>query len=494
MEEKYIELIHDGKSLSSVDLGLEAIPVVSDEVKMLEFQRLYLQYMKMNQNRALISLIVKTGFKDDILVNLNYLRGATKKPGLSSGEIDTIRQINAEGMDDFDYFKKLLEVGAVADANELYQLIVLHEQRHNFSSTFPKNDTDILQYLKSLTDINQSIDLTHTDKIAIFGSTYAVLKGRISDGLEYFRTRKNIENPTTLYLLSGFRRMYISELVQLDVITQEQLNRIETEYMRKNQTKLQNIRVQDLIDFLLENEAIMRDIFDKDREKHIRSLFKQIIAASHKFKANITPVGDIEKEHFKDLEMGYDDVDNLPFPELLQKFSLCEELDFFRLAAFELKLSANLVALVYSQEMNGANIGNGVMDDKKNVRRANTQDTLKALFDIDKDVERILFVSNGSFVPQQHNAVLDVAYTKFEAPVSVQVYGKNASAGDQTRIAARHFALLSPVAKYLKKDFINPELLSGKKVKELDGVSIEKAFDIGKENLAKLSFSHSCAY
>lgn len=461
---------------SSTNGAIDIAPQISDQIKLLRFQETYLKYMRQEQNRALISLIMKTGFRNDILVNLNYLKGISGKPKLSQQEIAAISQINAENSDDFEYLQKLLSKNIVS-VNELYQLIVIHEQRHNFGTDFPKDDKGVKTYLEQLKEIDTTIDMENIEKIAIFGSTYSVQKDRILSGKKYFEDAKGSE-PKVIYLLSGFRRMYIEELVQLKILTEDELSQIQNLYRESKGSEMQNINIQVLVNFASENDLVSNIL--ESKKDIIKTIFKQIISANSKFPTELEAVNELGEKHQEDLKITEEDIDNLPFKELFEKFSLCGEIDFFKLAADELKLSPQVVVPVYSRELGGTNIRHGVLDEKQNVRRANTQDTLKALFDMDTDIKKILFISNGAFVPQQHNAILDVVYSRFnQIPAVVQVYGKDANAGTQKNIASRHFALLSPISKHLQKDEINPKLLSGQMVSALNGITEEKAFEIG---------------
>ena len=402
-----------------------------------------------------MNLFVATGFKNELFVNLNYLRGIENKPQLNNKENEILNNLNSEKIENKDYFEKLLNTNLI-DVNELYQLIVLHEQRHYFSMS---NDmiTNVKNIIMSLDNkIKQEPDLTNINKIAIFVSTYQMQKERLKNGLDFYKSKKDGKDPEKIYLLTGYRGIYLQELVQLNVILSEDLAKV------KNDGNLNNLKTSGLIDFVSQNNNEYLKFFN--RENMIKTL------------ENLQK----SSPSFKDIKINKDD-DTL---KLLTLLASIKEKDLFELGKYELNIPNNNVEVVFSDSTNGSNILHGE-NPKNTVKRANTEDTLVELFKKDPEFDKILFVSNDAFVSQQFVSTLTIQKDINNLKVG-KAYGKNSQHGDQRTIAARHYGIGPIVAKLLNSSNVDyKKYLGGGNVRVLEGKTPDEAYKIAVEAVSQ---------
>ena len=302
-----------------------------NDYELLKFARNKLFFFKEENMNAILKLLTLTGFKEDLLINLNYLRGIEKLRELDNDEKSTILDLNNKKLKDKKYFQKLLKTGIINE-KELFYLITMHEQRHYFNLNDDMKKTLQTEIKKMSLPFNEP-DLSNIDSIAIFGSTYQTQKDRLINGLEYYRNKKGID-PTNIYLLTGYRIMNIGEFIQLGIISREDLEGIRNLYERECGEKLDVLNPEPLINFIKNKE--------ESKKEELLSKFKN----------------DKIKETLEKLGM-YDE--NKTKIELLTKVSKLTEKDFFDLAVTELRKqnfikNEQQIHIVYSNEMNGSNI------------------------------------------------------------------------------------------------------------------------------------------
>ena len=105
---------------------------LKNDYELLKFARDKLFFFKEENINAILKLLTLTDFKEDLLINLNYLRGIEQKTELNDTEKSTILNLNNEKLEEKEYFRKLLETGIINE-KELFYLITMHEQRHYFN-------------------------------------------------------------------------------------------------------------------------------------------------------------------------------------------------------------------------------------------------------------------------------------------------------------------------------------------------------------------------
>ena len=440
-----------------------------NDYELLKFARNKLFFFKEENMNAILKLLTLTGFKEDLLINLNYLRGIEKLRELDNDEKSTILDLNNKKLKDKKYFQKLLKTGIINE-KELFYLITMHEQRHYFNLNDDMKKTLQTEIKKMSLPFNEP-DLSNIDSIAIFGSTYQTQKDRLINGLNYYRNKKGVD-PTDIYLLTGHRIMNIGEFIQLGIISRQDLEGIKDLYERECGEKLDVLNPEPLINFIKNKEELLSKFNDE------------------KIQETLQKFGMYDEKKTK--------------IELLTKVSKLTEKDFFDLAVTELRKqnfinNEQQIHIVYSNEMNGANIlSNSHFNQQSTTKRANTEDTLKALWEINSNFDKILFVSNGPFVSQQFVSTLSIQDNKnnqdnqdnqnnqdnqdnqdIKAP---KIYGKDATHGTPSHIAARHYGMIPMVEKLFKqRENKIQNLLSSKNTKQLKEIKNEKdAYEFGE--------------
>ena len=424
-----------------------------NDYELLKFARDKLFFFKEENINAILKLLTLTDFKEDLLINLNYLRGIEQKTELNDTEKSTIIKLNNKKLKNKEYFRKLLKTDFI-NQKELFYLITMHEQRHYFNLSDDMKKT-LQARIDKMPSLPNEPDLSDIDSIAVFGATYNVQKDRLINGLEYYRNKKGID-PTKIYLLTGYRRMYISEFNGLGIISKQDLEDIKELYEKECGKKLDNLNPDELIDFIKKKEELLSKFDDKKIKETLQHL--------NMYDKNKTKI------------------------ELLEQISQLTEEDFFHLAVTELKEQNFLndkqnIHFVVSNEMNGANIFNIAPNQKSNVKRANTEDTLRALWEIDSNFNKMLFISNGPYTLQQFTSTLSVQDTQnIKVP---KIYGKDATHGTPANIAARHYGMISMVEKLFRQreDKIQ-NLLSSKNVNQLKPHSSNSDEEIENEKMA----------
>ena len=432
---------------------------LKNDYELLKFARDKLFFFKEENINAILKLLTLTDFKEDLLINLNYLRGIEQKTELNDAEKSTIINLNNEKLEEKEYFRKLLETGIINE-KELFYLITMHEQRHYFNLSDNMKKTLQTEIKKMSLPFNEP-DLSNIDSIAIFGSTYQTQKDRLINGLNYYRNKKGVD-PTDIYLLTGHRIMNIGEFIQLGIISGEDLRGIVGLYEKECGEKLDVLNPEPLINFIKNKE--------KTKKEELLSKFNN----------------DKIQETLEKLGM-YDE--NKTKIELLTKLSKLTEKDFFDLAVTELRKqnfikNEQQIHIVYSNEMNGSNIfSNSHFNQQSTTKRANTEDTLRALWEIDSNFNKMLFISNGPYTLQQFTSTLSVQDTQnIKVP---KIYGKDATHGTPANIAARHYGMISMVEKLFRQreDKIQ-NLLSSKNVNQLKPHSSNSDEEIENEKMA----------
>ena len=430
---------------------------LKNDYELLKFARDKLFFFKEENINAILKLLTLTDFKEDLLINLNYLRGIEQKTELNDAEKSTIINLNNEKLEEKEYFRKLLETGIINE-KELFYLITMHEQRHYFNLSDNMKKTLQTEIKKMSLPFNEP-DLSNIDSIAIFGSTYQTQKDRLINGLEYYRNKKGID-PTNIYLLTGYRIMNIGEFIQLGIISRQDLEGIKDLYERECGEKLDVLNPEPLINFIKKKEELL-------------SKFN-----NEKIQETVQKCGMYDEKKTK--------------IELLTKVSKLTEKDFFDLAVTELRKqnfinNEQQIHIVYSNEMNGSNIfSNSHFNQQSTTKRANTEDTLKALWEINSNFDKILFVSNGPFVSQQFMSTLsmqDNQNNQDNQDIKVpKIYGKDATHGTPSHIAARHYGMIPMVEKLFKqRENKIQNLLSSKNTKQLKEIKNEKdAYEFGE--------------
>ena len=429
---------------------------LKNDYELLKFARDKLFFFKEENINAILKLLTLTDFKEDLLINLNYLRGIEQKTELNDAEKSTIINLNNEKLEEKEYFRKLLETGIINE-KELFYLITMHEQRHYFNLSDNMKKTLQTEIKKMSLPFNEP-DLSNIDSIAIFGSTYQTQKDRLINGLNYYRNKKGVD-PTDIYLLTGHRIMNIGEFIQLGIISGEDLRGIVGLYEKECGEKLDVLNPEPLINFIKNKE--------KTKKEELLSKFNN----------------DKIQETLEKLGM-YDE--NKTKIELLTKLSKLTEKDFFDLAVTELRKqnfinNEQQIHIVYSNEMNGANIlSNSHFNQQSTTKRANTEDTLRALWEIDSNFNKMLFITNGPYTSQQFVSTLSIQDTQnIKVP---KIYGKDATHGTPANIAARHYGMIPMVEKLFRQreDKIK-NLLSSQNTNKLKEIKNEKdAYEFGE--------------
>ena len=424
-----------------------------NDYELLKFARDNLFFFREENMDAILKLLTLTGFKEDLLINLNYLRGIEKSRELDNTERLTILNLNNEKLGDKEYFRKLLKTGIINE-KELFYLMLIHEQRHYFNLS--DNMKKVLQTrIEKMSLLPNEPNLSNIDSIAVFGATYTTQKNRLVDGLKYYRNKKGVD-PTDIYLLTGYRRMYVSEFMGLGIISKQDLEDIKGLYEGEYGKKLDNLNPDTLINFIKGKEKLLSKFDDQ------------------KIKETLQRLNIYDKNKSK--------------IELLKQISQLTEEDFFHLAVSELREqnfinNEQKIHFVVSNEMNGTNILNTDFQQKSKVKRANTEDTLRALWKIDSNFDKILFISNGPYTSQQFVSTLSIQDTQnIKVP---KIYGKDATHGTPANIAARHYGMASMVEKLFRQreDEVR-NLLSSKNVNKLKPYSYSLDKEIKNEKMA----------
>lgn len=430
---------------------------LKNDYKLLKFAKDNLFFFREENIDTILKLLTLTGFKEDLLINLNYLRGTEKSRELDNTERLTILNLNNEELGDKEYFQKLLKTGIINE-KELFYLMLIHEQRHYFNLS-DEMKKELQTEIKKMSLPFNEPDLSDIDSIAIFGSTYQTQKDRLINGLNYYRNKKGVD-PTNIYLLTGYRIMNIGEFIQLGIISKEDLEGIKDLYERECGEKLDVLNPEPLINFIKNKEELLSKFNDE------------------KIQETLQKFGMYDEKKTK--------------IELLTKVSKLTEKDFFDLAVTELRQqnfikNEQQIHIVYSNEMNGTNIlSNSHFNQQSTTKRANTEDTLKALWEINSNFDKMLFVSNGPFVSQQFVSTLSIQDNQnnqdnqdIKAP---KIYGENATHGTPSHIAARHYGMIPMVEKLFKqRENKIQNLLSSENTKQLKEIKNEKeAYEFGE--------------
>lgn len=426
----------------------------NDRVKLLNLAKVALFFSSEKNNEALMNLFLATGFKKELPVNLNYMRGLENKKRISEEEEKIFDDLNSKfGLDGKGYFNGLLDT-ELLDVNELYHLIVLHEQRNYFSMSDDMNNK-VQDIINSLDKIQEEPDLTGVDKIAVFGATYQTQKDRLKNGFDFYKRKKGGNNPEKICLLTGYRSMYTSELLQLGIISKDKLEEVK---------KVGGIKDNDIngfVKFVSENEEYLKYLNRENIVKTLSGLKKS-------------------SAKFKDIDFNEDD----DIIKLLEIVTSAEEKDLFELARYELEIPDNIVELIFSNDTNGTNILRGE-DSKNTLKRANTEDTLFVLYKKYPNFNEFVFVSNGAFVPQQFVSILSVQDDSNNLKVG-KMYGKDPKRGNSKTLAATHYAMGPVVAKLLNSREVDfKKHLSGNAVKILKDKSSNEAYEIGRDAVAR---------
>lgn len=426
---------------------------LKNDYELLKFARDKLFFFQEENMDAILKLLTLTGFKEDLLINLNYLRGIEKSRELDNTERLTILNLNNEELGDKEYFRKLLKTGIINE-KELFYLMLIHEQRHYFNLS--DDMKKVLQTrIEKMSLLPNEPNLSNIDSIAVFGATYTTQKNRLIDGLKYYRNKKGVD-PTNIYLLTGYRRMYISEFTGLGIVSKQDLEDIKGLYEREYGKKLDNLNPDTLINFIKKKEKLLSKFDDQK--------IKETLQRLNIYDKNKTKI------------------------ELLTQISQLTEEDFFHLAVSELREqnfvnNEQKIHFVVSNEMNGTNILNAGSHQKSKVKRANTEDTLRALWKINSNFDKMLFISNGPYTSQQFVSTLSIQDTQnIKVP---KIYGKDATHGTPANIAARHYGMISMVEKLFRQreDKIK-NLLSSKNVNKLKPHSYNFDKEIKNEKMA----------
>lgn len=451
-----VQLTSPTYSEALCDVGL--LEITKLETFKILFKKLHFEG---EQNlKVFLNLIIKTGFLDELLINLSYLRGLEDKKEITHDEIIKIIKIRR------DYYlrpktlntAKLILVQLLAskifEPCELYNCVVIHQQRNYFNQKWFKTLNDRCQTL--IDSLVQQKELTGEElkkisEIAVFGATYSTMKTRLDTGLKYYKEKKK-SKPKKIYLLTGQRQIYLSELKQLGIISDQNFKSLQE----------QNIsNIGELMRFIGENpESAYSKWFDKSQLVEVLNKIKK---ASKDCK--------FTKEKFAE-------TDNLK--ELLEQAKLIQEKDLFLLAFSEVaselkdKELKNKMELVYSDQTNGV----GVMQEKTILPRSNTYDTLMQLLEKLKqnkeEFAKILFVSNDGNILQQFSDALSVS------DGNGQICLEKFNFGTIKNISATCFALEPYIAKILEQQSIQP-CLAREHAEGLNGIfDTEEAYRHGE--------------
>lgn len=446
-----------------------------------EFKKLYSEKLRFQSEQNLkvfLNVIMKTGFLNQLLINLSCLRGLEGRKEITFDEIKKITEIwikyCTDGKETDDSGKniliKLLD-SKIFKPGELYNCIVIHQQRNYFNQKWFKTLNDRCQTLIDSLEKPKELtkkELEKISEIAVFGATYSTMKTRLETGLKYYETNK-INNLEKIYLLTGRREIYLSELQQLKIIAN-----IQSLKEKSKEKKIDNIAK--LIDFVATNSKdSYSTCFDKARLVEMLNKIKEASEDCKFIKEKFTETNSLK--------------------ELLEQIKLIQEKDLFLLAfsevASELKNKElkNKMELVYSEQTNGV----GIIREQAMPARANTKDTLlellKKLKNNKENFNKILFVSNGPNILQQFGDVLSVS------DGNGQFCLKAFEFGNIKNIAATCFALQPYITKLLNKDkLISQKSLNKEFLEKLNDIEInkDKAYELGlKQKLYNKTISLS---
>ena len=373
----------------------------------------YLRFAEAKNHKILMQLFISTGFIEEIDVNLSFLYGLKGKE--LKNEINIINE-KYKNKDELTqnpeiYFLELLR-NEIVDFNELFFLIMIHEQRHYFSFPPELQNTckSIIQQLS--TNFYETQNIENIDNIAVLGTTYEVQKKRLCNGMKFYYERKN-KNPKNIFFATGSRHCYLIELVQLGIINEENFNSL------KQITGTNDLN--GIISYIQNNkqENNWDEYFNKQRLSNVLNNIKDV---SPKFR-EITN------------RMNFTENDDLLL--LLENIAKVQERDLFLLAINELDINPQTVKIIYTLDTNGA----GVLSSQRSIR-ASTEDTIRELCKQLKilgiSINSILFVSNNQFVAQQYKDIVFVVQQNGEKTSDIQIYGENGNNGSTGNIAARH--------------------------------------------------------